>query len=190
MSRWLLFNWRYLFGRPPWDSGVSPPELLAFIEGNPPGRAIDLGCGTGTNVLTLAHAGWEVSGVDFSPLAIRRARRKLARSGYKAELRVLDVTDLSGIEPAFDLAFDIGCFHSLSPGERSGYIDEITRLVGTGGTYMLYSFLKGDRSHRPGLLDARELTALMDDAFEMVSIEHGSFNDQRSAWFTFTRRSG
>jgi ubiquinone/menaquinone biosynthesis C-methylase UbiE len=189
MRRWLFFNWRYLSGRPPWDSGVCPPELATFIESNPPGRAIDLGCGTGTNVMALAQAGWEVTGVDFSPLAIWRARRKLARSGYNAELRVQDVTDLSGIEPAFDLAFDIGCFHSLSPDDRTHYMGEIARLVDAGGTYMLYSFLKGGRSERPGLLDESELTAQMDGAFERVNVEHGFFNDQPSAWFTFIRRS-
>jgi cyclopropane fatty-acyl-phospholipid synthase-like methyltransferase len=188
MKRWLFFNWRYLFGRPPWDSGVSPPELFAFIERNPPGRAIDLGCGTGTNVLTLIQYGWEVIGVDFSPLAIRRARRKLAQSGHEAELRIQDVTNLSGIEPPFDLAFDIGCFHGLAPDDRPRYISQVTRLVGAGGTYMLYTFLKGGRSERGGLLDERELTALMEDAFKLVTLERGFFNDQPSAWFTFTRR--
>ena len=38
----IAFNFWY-FLRPPWDSGITPPELLAFLKGHPAGRAIDLG---------------------------------------------------------------------------------------------------------------------------------------------------
>ena len=48
MMRKLFFEWRYLVGRAPWDTGVSPPELLSFIDTHTAGRAIDLGCGTGS----------------------------------------------------------------------------------------------------------------------------------------------
>lgn len=189
MNRWLFFNWRYLFGRPPWDSGISPPELMSFIEGHSPGRAIDLGCGTGTNVLTLAQNGWEAKGVDFSPLAILRARRKLARAGYKAELQVGDVTDLSDMDGLFDLALDIGCFHGLPPVQQTRYVGSITDKVAPGGTYLLYSFLKGGSSARAGLLDEAGVRARFEAAFESERIEHGFFNEQPSAWFTFVRRS-
>ncbi len=60
MFRRLAFNFWY-FRKPPWDSGISPPELLEFIRTHPAGKAIDLGCGTGTNVITLAKAGWQVT---------------------------------------------------------------------------------------------------------------------------------
>ena len=50
---------------PPWDTGITPPELLEFITNHVPGSALDLGCGTGTNAITLTKNQWEVIGIDF-----------------------------------------------------------------------------------------------------------------------------
>ena len=74
------------FGTPPWDTGKSPPELYSFIHKNPPGRALDLGCGTGTNIITLAKNNWDVTGVDYIPKAIHSARKKAVQTGVKANL--------------------------------------------------------------------------------------------------------
>ena len=75
----LMYTLMY-FRRPPWDSGQTPPELLEYLKTRTPGRAIDLGCGTGTNIITLASLGWNVTGVDFVPAAVEQARRK-AKNG-------------------------------------------------------------------------------------------------------------
>ena len=75
----LFFTWMYRRGRTPWDTGISPPELVEAVEGvgaMPPGRALDLGCGTGTNCLYMARNGWQAIGVDFAAPAITRAKRK------------------------------------------------------------------------------------------------------------------
>ena len=79
------FNLKYL-GTPRWDTGISPPELLGFIRASRPGRALDLGCGTGTNLLTLARAGWEVTGVDQAGFSILTARRKFRQAGLHARI--------------------------------------------------------------------------------------------------------
>src|SRR5512135_1027524 len=97
LIRRINFNIWY-FGRPPWDSGISPPELLNFISNRPAGRAIDIGCGTGTNVVTLAQHGWVVTGIDFVPRAIQLAKRKAEKANVKPDLRIGDATELKGIE--------------------------------------------------------------------------------------------
>ncbi len=84
------------FRQPPWDTGISPPELLEFIQTHSPGRAIDLGCGTGTNVITLVNAGWDVTGIDFAPRALKIARQKLNQAGIRANLFLRDATKLRG----------------------------------------------------------------------------------------------
>ena len=59
----------------------------------------------------------QVVGVDFSILAIRRARRKARRAGDDCQFYRGDVTHLAFLADPFDLALDIGCLHSLPPGE-------------------------------------------------------------------------
>src|ERR1700681_4661192 len=75
-----MFNERYRGGETPWDTGISPPELLEALENPPEGlprRMLDIGCGSGTNCLTLARRGWHTVGTDFAPLAIDTARQKM-----------------------------------------------------------------------------------------------------------------
>ncbi|MDK1118669.1 MAG: methyltransferase domain-containing protein [Anaerolineae bacterium] len=84
MFRNLFFKLIYYF-KPPWDTGISPPELFDFIKNNPAGAAIDLGCGTGTNLIRLAQAGWDVTGVDFVARAIKGRYEKLIMRMYKPD---------------------------------------------------------------------------------------------------------
>jgi ubiquinone/menaquinone biosynthesis C-methylase UbiE len=120
--RQVFFNF-YYYLHPPWDTGISPPELFAYMENHAPGRALDLGCGTGTNAITLAKHGWEVTGIDFANRAIRIARQKAQEAGLNVEFLTGDVTKLVGFSEQFDLVLDIGCFHSLNFAAQKDYID-------------------------------------------------------------------
>jgi SAM-dependent methyltransferase len=154
LFRRLLFHYWY-FGQPPWDTGISPPELLEFLRTHKPGRAIDIGCGTGTNVITLARAGWRVTGVDFAPRAISLAKRKLNAAKVSAELKVADATKQDGISGPFDLAFDLGCFHSIPQHLQPKYLDRLERILAPGGFFLMYGFVKPDSAHPgPGLAEA------------------------------------
>ncbi len=141
------FTLRYLLGRTPWDTEVPPPEVVELVEVGdlPPGRALDLGCGTGTVCVYLARQGWDSVGVDFSSVAIRRARRKARRAGVDCRFYQADVTDLSFLTGLFDLVLDIGCLHNVPSERRDRYAAEVVRLLRPGGLYMLYAFTR-----RPG----------------------------------------
>lgn len=181
----LAFQVWYLT-RPPWDTGVSPPELLELIAAQPPARALDLGCGTGTNVITLARAGWRVTGVDFVPRAIRLARQKARAAGVNADLRTGDVTDLRGIRGQFDLALDIGCFHAVN--DRAAYLNELARLLAPGGHWLLYAFVRTDpRLPGPGLA-AADLDMIAARGLTLIWRRDGADRGARpSAWFLHRR---
>jgi len=183
--RRLTFSLWYYF-KPPWDSGISPPELLDFMGKHPPGKAIDIGCGTGTNVITLAQAGWQVTGVDFVPRAINIARRKTKKAGVKAELHVRDATHLKDIHGPFDLALDMGCFHSIGD-RKAGYLSELERILAPEGYWLMYGFFNpNSASGSPGLVEADldSLPAWMSLLWRQDGFDRGQRN---SAWFLFQK---
>lgn len=189
--RKLLFQLMYL-SKPPWDTNQTPPELNEFMAANPAGRALDLGCGTGTNVITLAKNGWRVVGVDFVPKAIHAAREKAILAGVDVEFFVGDVTKLDYIEGSFDLILDIGCYHTLNPAGMRAYREQVRQLLAPGGTYLIYLFFKEQGADsRLGGSNASELDLEPFSEFmDLVQREDGTERGlRRSAWITY-RKSG
>jgi SAM-dependent methyltransferase len=170
----------------PWDSGVSPPELVELVEGSralKAGRALDLGCGTGTNVRYLSDHGWDVTGIDFVPRAIRAARRKNPR----ASLVVGDVTGLAaaGVSGPFDLMLDLGCFHSLPDDRRDAYVAEVARVAAPGGTYLLFAF--GAKQRGTPVATEEEIRRRFASRFEIAEVRPGAAFGQQT-WYRMVRR--
>ncbi len=199
-QRRLQFMWRYLRGDTPWDSGIVPPEIVAWIEtaeasGATAGRALDLGCGTGTTSIYLAAHGWDVVGVDFAPNAVRRARRAARQRHQPGTTHFLsaDVSRpyLLDNAAAFDLVVDVGCLHGLDSAQRSGYAANVMRLTRPGATFLLYAFMPGlsRDGQRPIGIDADGLRALFGAAFEVVDYTVGEdvTVPRPSAWYTLRR---
>lgn len=196
-DRW-LFTIMYWRGKPPWDTGVSPPELVEAIEGSnalAPGRAFDLGCGTGTNSLYLARHGWTVTGVDFAAPAIEQAQRKVSAAGaLKGSTRFIrgDVSKLErlGIDGQCSLALDLGCLHGITVEGRPGYAAGVARLTQPGALFLLYAF--GPRvigNRHLGLTEA-EVEALFAPAFKVERIDRGSDRGGiSSAWYWLRRNA-
>jgi SAM-dependent methyltransferase len=187
------FEELYRAGEARWDSGVTPPELLAILAELPPGTALDLGCGTGTNVRTLLEHGWQVDGVDFVAQAMETAQAKLA--AFPAERFGLfrgDVSrlgDLHGLRAPFDLAVDIGCAHSLPPDRQLPYAAGIAARLRPGATFMLYlHFPTPDHDHG---WTAEDVYRLFLPAFEVVweARSGDTVTGKPSAWYRLRRRA-
>ena len=192
MSRMRRFYERaYRAGKTRWDTGIPPPELVEVIEGSnalEPGRALDLGCGTGTNAMYLAQRGWTAVGVDFSSHAIESARRK-ADWVSGATFVEGDVTRLSelGVDGPFDLLLDIGCFHSVVPSRRDAYVRQAARVARPGALMMIFAF--GPRLRWPGTRRTREpeIRRRFGAAFEVEGVRPGK-HPPGAAWFSLRRR--
>lgn len=175
-----FFRAAYLFGFKPWDSGVPPPELVAAVEGTDklaPGKALDLGCGTGTNCVYLAKHGWQATGVDFVPRAIEAARRKAAADGVSPRLVVGDVTRLTelGLGVGYRLLLDLGCFHSIPDEGRDAYVGGATQLAERGATMLLFCFVRRPKPARlgPRGVARGEVAQRFAAGWELVAEEEG-----------------
>ena len=185
---WWRFEWRYWRKQTPWDTQITPPEVMAFLGDASPGRALDLGCGTGTNAITLSKRGWQVTGVDFSPKAIFAARRKAARQNLQIDFYIGSVADLDFISGPFDYALDIGCLFSLNSQDQHAYATGLMRMLPSGASYMLYAWLPQIRRGRKWGISSEAVWNLFCPAFhqDKVVVSHDSGGD--SAWYWFTRR--
>jgi SAM-dependent methyltransferase len=191
----IWWNLWYLFGKPRWDTGITPPELVELVESGqvPPGRALDIGCGTGTNGVFLAQRGFEVVGTDVAWLAIRKARRKARDAGISATFRVGEAIKLgtpSGppLEAPFDLAVDIGCFHSIQAIHREAYASMLRRVLREGGYYLLYAWGPHKLLGRAVGLTPHETETLLAGDFERCWIRAGEEAGSPSYWYLFKRR--
>jgi 2-polyprenyl-3-methyl-5-hydroxy-6-metoxy-1,4-benzoquinol methylase len=182
--RQLKFNTSYLFGNAPWDSGISPPELYDFIAAHPAARALDIGCGTGTNLITLATAGWQVTGFDFAPRAVNMAKRKARNANIQAEIFTDDATQMKKVHGQFNLALDLGCFHGIE--NKQDYLTQLTRILAPNGFWLMYGFFKaGPLQPGPGLVDS-DLDMIPARGLALVSRKDGFDKKERpSAWFLY-----
>jgi cyclopropane fatty-acyl-phospholipid synthase-like methyltransferase len=149
-SRHTLFRVFYAIGFTPWDGHPLAPRLRELVEGTdalPPGAALDVGCGTGDCSIYLAQHGWQVTGVDFTPKALDKARAKARAADAAVKFVHADVTHLrqAGINPAFQLIVDNGCFHGMSNGDRDLYVDEISAVAAADARLLIVAFQPSSR---------------------------------------------
>lgn len=151
-----------------WGDVRIPPEIKELSRRAGVKSALELGCGVGRFSRYVAQQGLRVQGVDFSPVAIDKARERVAQDEAKPSFMVGDVTNLEALTGPFDVSFDVGCFHCLDRGAEQRYVAELSRLLAPGGTHLLWAldaspsdlpfspdFVKGVFAPRFQLVEAR-----------------------------------
>ncbi|HVX46443.1 MAG TPA: class I SAM-dependent methyltransferase [Mycobacteriales bacterium] len=150
MSR--FYSIAYAVGFTPWERAARAdaetlPRFLTREEAEHggPGRALDLGCGSGAHTALLAERGWKVTGVDLVPKALRRARERIAQRGLTANFVQSDVTELppEAVGTGFDFFLDVGCFHGLAPGERRSMASAVTAIAAPDASLLMLAFKAG-----------------------------------------------
>lgn len=143
-----LFKTLYRFGVTPWDGHPIAKSLRDLIEGDdalPAGAALDVGCGTGDNSIYLAKHGWRVTGVDYVPKAVDKARAKAAADDVDVRFEQADVTELcsSGVGSSFGLIVDSGCLHGMNDADRDDYVREVTAAAAPDARLHIVAFVPG-----------------------------------------------
>jgi SAM-dependent methyltransferase len=127
-----------------WEISNPSQELVGFLAARPPGDArvaVDLGCGTGSDIIELARQGYRATGFDLSERAVELATARAADCGVEAEYQVADVLGLPLPGDSVDLVVDRGCFHHLGDEDRHRYAAEVARIMRPGAEL----FLRGVR---------------------------------------------
>jgi ubiquinone/menaquinone biosynthesis C-methylase UbiE len=105
-------------------------------------RVLEIGCGTGNLLLTVArrHPGVEVIGIDPDPAALRRARRKAARAGLPVRLDRAFAGELPFPDGSMDRVLSSLMLHHLDDDEKTRAMHEIRRVLRPGGQLHLVDF--------------------------------------------------
>lgn len=108
--------------------------LVAEASELPPGTALDLACGEGRNAIWLAELGWTVTAVDFSGVAIEKARMRAAAEGADVDFRALDLLDFEPKPRAYGLVLVL--YLHIDPDERRVVLARAADAVAPGGTFL------------------------------------------------------
>ncbi len=171
-------SWNSVYeGSPPWDIGGPQPEFVRLADaGKLQGKVLDVGCGTGEQVILAAMHGAEAMGVDIAELAIERARAKAERRGISAVFQVADVLQLAQLGRQFDVITDSGVFHVFDDEQRPVYVNSLRSALRPGGMYYMMCF--SDREPGdwgPRRVSRAELMAAFADGWSIGSIEPVKF---------------
>ena len=167
--------------------------LVEMIESHTiaPGRTLEVGCGTGTNAIYLVQHGFEVIGVDISPLAVENSR---AKAPGRCRFETVDFLNEAPPGGPFRFVFDRGCFHTFDDDhERGRFAQNVAAaLVDEGVWLSLIGSTEGPpRDAGPPRLSAREVMNAIEPSLEIVQFRSGAFNvfgEPLKAWLCLSRK--
>jgi SAM-dependent methyltransferase len=169
------------------------PMLVELIESRAiaPARTLEVGCGTGTNAIYLAQHGFEVVGVDISPVAVESAR---ARALGRCRFETADFLDEAPPGGPFEFVFDRGCFHSFDDDrERARFARNVAASLVEGGRWLsLIGSTEGaPREVGPPRRSARDVMNAIEPSLEILqfrSAEFGVCGEHLKAWLCLSRK--
>jgi cyclopropane fatty-acyl-phospholipid synthase-like methyltransferase len=170
-------------GTPPWDIGRPQKEFTELVrQGEITGSVLDIGCGSGDNALFFAQEGFDVWGIDSSPLAIQKAQEKGAQRGLPVHFLVLNALELTKLNRTFDTATDSGLFHTLSDEDRPLFVKNLTAILSPSGNYFMLCF--SDREpggYGPRRITEREIRETFSDGWLIRYIRPAVFESRTRA---------
>lgn len=174
------WNERYREGDLPWDTGRPSSELQRVLSEHniAPCRALDIGCGTGTNSVWLGSQGFDVTGIDLAPLAIERAQQRAKEAGVPAHFAVADVLQLPDLGAPFEFFFDRGCYHAVRRNGSKSYAPAVARHLAPGARGLILTG-NAHEPHEPGppVVSEEEIRNELGDLFQILELKEFRFDE-------------
>lgn len=146
-------NWeeRYQSGDMPWEKGQASPGLVDFLAAHsdlPRGTVLVPGCGTGHDVRAWARMGFQVTGLDLAPSAIRLCEERTRAAGLKADFRLLNFLEAEPFAQ-FDYLFEHTLFCAINPSQRDAYRQAVVRWLKPGGQFLAIHYMLREGTEPP-----------------------------------------
>jgi SAM-dependent methyltransferase len=184
----------------PWDIGRPQPAFIDVAD-RITGKVLDAGCGTGDIALFVAGRGNTVTGIDFLPEPIERARRKAIERGLSAKFLVKDALTLKDWGHRFDNVVDSGLFHVFSDEDRKKYVAGLATVLKPNGRLFLMCFSDEEPgTEGPRRISRKELQDAFEQGWKIESVQASRFETRPDlkdfnfseggpkAWFVVVRR--
>jgi SAM-dependent methyltransferase len=177
------WNERYKADELPWDTNEPDENLVELIESRTvfPCKALEIGCGTGTNSLWLAGQGFSMLGVDISQEAVNRANKKKENLSLSCDFAQLDFLHDMSLRQSFDFVFDRGCFHVFDQEEeRLLFARQVSRVLKTNGRWasLIGSTEGSPRDVGPPRRTAREVLQAIEPYLEILELRSVMFQSK------------
>lgn len=120
-------------------------NLVELLKKHDIKLAVEFGCGEGRNAIYMANCGIDVTAYDISDVAIENAAKIANKSDAKVNFICENVLN-TDISTQFDLVYDSGMFHHLSPHRRITYIELLQKILKPNGLFALTCFASGENA--------------------------------------------
>jgi SAM-dependent methyltransferase len=188
-----------------WETEEPSPYAVAFLQRVrrqvPAGTLLDIGCGEGRHCFAAWRLGFKVTGIDYEPLALERARHfAVVKHVDGIRFRKANVFSLPFPHSSFDVVLDYGCLHHQRKSDWTAYMASILRVLRPLGFYILSVFSPKFRlfraSRRPWHIaygayrrcfTPQEISALFGRYFEILAIAEEQ-GEGRGFWHVLMKR--
>ncbi len=179
------FQERYQSGNTPWEIHRADYNLTNMVEEHPivPCSVLDIGCGTGNNVIWLQQQGFNAIGIDSNEIAIEKARQKADKVKVGCAFHLLDffANDIPGAP--FDFILDRGCFHHCQEDKKlTHFAEKIFSLLSDGGLWLTLAGSTDEtrEGSGPPQLSARQIVNTAEPYFEILSMVANHFDTDQA----------
>lgn len=166
LDMWNMVYQNQDWGRYPAESLIRFTAKNFYQKDREKINILEVGCGPGPNVRYFAREGFNAYGIDISSIAINKAKRIMEEEGLSAELLVGNIEKIPYSDSFFDCVIDNECLYCNSLENTKKILEEIKRVMKTGGLF--YS-----RTFNNDMYTGRTQTKISD--FEYDEISDGPF---------------
>jgi len=160
----------YVNKETPWDKGEPSPGLVDFLSEKQDlksGTVCVPGCGMGHDALAWAAKGFEVTGVDVAPTAVKRACEHAKSKSQSCSFEIGNFLDDSPQTP-FDWVFEHTFYCAIQPERRPDYLNAMLRWIKPGGYLLAVHYLIPDEDGPPFGATRDEVYARFSKHFELI----------------------